>query len=210
MLSTTSGKKVDVQVFVTTQEAVEENYAAGKWFSLSKYQNKEAFIAAASKYVAANIRGLDHVLYFANKRADFEVFEAFINTDDVSRQIWEALKMSDSELKLVDGWYSFYGVADGGVADTLAVAKRTFEGYFEDEEAYAAAYLKKYGASDALIDSLKEHSRANQDDNLSVVAAKYNANDDVINLLCDHTSLQKAGEWFVEGSFCHKGLYFEM
>lgn len=210
MLKTTAGKKIEVQVFVTSQEAVEENYNVGKWFNLSKYQSKEAFIAAAKKYVTANIRGLDHVLYFANRRADFDIFESFINTDDVSRQIWDALKMSESELKLVDGWYSFYGVADGGVVDTLEVAKRTFEGKFEDEAAYAVNHLKKYGASDELIERLVEHSQVASEESLSVIAASMDANDDVIDMLYYHTNLTAAGEDFIDGSFCHNGYYFEM
>ena len=121
MLNTKSDKKNEVEVFVTTEESVLENYGSGKWFSLSKYKDREAFLEAAHEYVEQHIRGLDQVLYFANTRANFDVFEAFITTDNVSQQVWEALDMSEEELQKVNNWHIAHS-AD----DRIAVANNTF------------------------------------------------------------------------------------
>lgn len=208
MLSTTVNKKVEVQIFVTSQEAVEENYGVGKWFCLSNYQNKEAFIAAANKYVSAKIRGVDHVLYFANTRADFDFFKALIRTDDISRQVWAALQMSEQQLKLVDGWHSLYGITGEGVDDMLLSAQASFEGAFEDDTAYAINHLKKFGASDVLVESLVESSHTGVTD-LSVIAEQMNASEDVIDMLYEHKTLEEASSNIMNGSFSHKGYYFE-
>lgn len=178
MLSTKSDKKHEVEVFVTTEESVLENYGAGKWFCLSKYEDRAAFMTAATDYTAANIRGLDQVLYFANTRATHDIFEAFVTTDNVSQQVWEALNMSESELQQVNDWHTSHTISD-----RLALAQNTFG----EESETAPAEKRSLGIKTEFVAAAPVTPETKRNRELASIADQLDENANIIDLMSKYT-----------------------
>lgn len=200
---------VYMEVFVTTRYAIEHDTGLGRWVDLSEYPNKAEFEAALIKEAQAVMNNPEPELYFSSFNANFDADE-LLTTDSVDDDVWIILKMSVQEFKLLEGWLSFYPMAEDGVQDTLDAAQRSFEGVFENKQAYALSELRKQNVPKDIIDILVEHSAKNIDTDMLEVAVAAGGDEDSLDMLFDHKNLTSLGESLSNGTWEHNNYYFEM
>ena len=202
---------VYAEVFVTTQYAIDNDTGLGRWVDLADYPSKAEFESALIKEFKQVAGDTDPKLRFKAINASFDTdTDDLILEDIIDGDVWLILKMSQQELKLLEGWLSFYPMVADGVQDTLDAAQRSFEGRFDSKESYALSCLRKYNVPENIIDLLVEHSAKNIDTDMLEVAIAAGGNEDDLDCLYDHHNLTSLGESLSGGVFEHNGYYFEM
>lgn len=200
---------VYAEVLVTTQYAIDNDTGLGRWVDLADYPNKAEFEASLIKEFKQVVGDTDPELRFKDINASFDTDDLILD-DVIEGDVWLILKMSQQEVKLLEGWLSFYPMAADGVQDTLDAAQRSFEGRFDSKESYALSHLRKHNVPANIIDVLVEHSAKNIDTDMLEVAVAAGGDEDELDYLYDNNNLTSLGESLSAGTFEHNGYYFEM
>lgn len=149
-----------VQVFVTTkkiQSRLKDTLpvpSMGKWFQLNDYADKAAFMVSAQKYAVGELEDASPKLLFTHTEAGFYTKGLFADNNEPRDDLWEVFNLPNEDFTIL-AIYNRVVPMKGGVAASLAEAKRNYVGYFPTNKDFAIYKLRKAGMSDealALID----------------------------------------------------------
>ena len=149
-----------VRVFVTTkkiQSRLKDTLpvpSMGKWFHLNDYADKAAFKTSAQKYAVDELEDVSPKLVFTHIKAGFHTKGLFGDNNEPRDDLWEVFNLSGEDFTIL-AIYNRVVPMKGGVAASLAEAKRNYMGYFPTNKDFAIYKLRNAGMSDealALID----------------------------------------------------------
>lgn len=178
-----------IAVFVTTQLTIAETGGnTGKWFVLGDYENKAAFITAATKFANTVLGDPNPTLVYANHYAKVSL-ERYITETDVDEKLWDIIHMNTDAIVIVNFWQDRYGLVDDSLKLTHHTSSKYFEGCFDTALDYTKSLLGRAGANGYLKQALIKQSELNDGTPLKEVAEAKLAGDELLALLGDHTNL---------------------
>ena len=180
-----------VAVFVTTKHAIAETGGnTGKWFVLGDYANKTAFLAAATEFANVMLDDSNPEFVYTNHYAVVSL-ERYITETELDEKLWEVVNMETDSIIITNFWQDRYGMVDDSISRTYHVGCKHFQGCFDTALDYTTTALSRAGANGYLKEALAKQSALNDGSALKRVAAAAWANDKVLEMLGDHTTLDE-------------------
>lgn len=139
------------QVFVTTYGVGNlQGFGMGKWFDLTDYTDKEAFIEAALAYAKNELNDHDPELCFP----DYEG-EAFLDGElycesYLSSLVFDIIQLDSHDFDMLKAYVKATGERLEDVERQLEEAQERFAGEFENDEDFAYQTLESLGNLDNL------------------------------------------------------------
>lgn len=134
-------------VFVTTYATGNrEGFAVGQWFDLADFENKAAFIAAATDYARNVLKDKDPELCFSDYETSF-FNDGLISELGISEEVWEMIdgSVSEEDAAVMAVYIKIYGRNKGDdITDTLNKAREAYVGHFDNVRDFVEDYLQTY------------------------------------------------------------------
>lgn len=198
-----------VAVFVTTKHAIAETGGnTGKWFVLGDYANKTAFLAAATEFANVMLDDPNPEFVYANHYAVVSL-ERYITENELDEKLWEVVNMETDSIIIANFWQDRYGMVDDSITRTYHVGCKHFQGCFDTALDYTTNALGRAGANGYLKAALAKHSALNDGTPLKKVAVAAWANDKVLAILGDHTTLDEVATELTADTWVRDHYWFK-
>lgn len=198
-----------VAVFVTTKHAIAETGGnTGKWFVLGDYANKTAFLAAATEFANVMLDDPNPEFVYTNHYAVVSL-ERYITETELDEKLWDIVNMETDSIIITNFWQDRYGMVDDSISRTYHAGCKHFQGCFDTALDYTTTALSRAGANGYLKDALAKHSALNDGTPLKEVAETAWANDKVLAMLGDHTTLDEVATALTADTWVRDRYWFK-
>ncbi|MFK8303508.1 antirestriction protein ArdA [Capnocytophaga stomatis] len=133
----------EIRIYVGTYKKYNEGNLFGKWFTLSNYDDIEAFYADCKRLHQDE---KDPELMFQDWQCP-EIFDGFISECHLDKSIFEMAllleEMSDDDIEIVQNYIYLTGIPLN--EQTIEKAQERYIGYFSTETDFAEYYAEQTG-----------------------------------------------------------------
>lgn len=140
---------------------LDESKVEGKRFTLNDYDDKAAFIEAATKFTHDEFGDTKSDLTFDDVESELCVSVFIDHKGNISEELWKMFALSDDDLSLLNAYLSYhallnYDVLNNSVEKALAEAKRCYIGYFPTNKDFIRQMMIDGNASEQSFKTLDE------------------------------------------------------